>query len=191
MKQYNMKSLAFIPIFLIMTTSYSQEDEAKKLPFYEIPTAPESYTPGTVAARMVDGLGFRYYWATDGLRKEDLNFKPSSDARTTEETIDHIYGLSKFIRNSLLENNKDTSKIHTDFKDKRLQTLLNLKVVSDALRKTETPFNLDETGVPFWNIINGPIADALWHCGQVVSFRRSSGNPFNPKVDVFMGKLKD
>ena len=43
---------------------------------------------------MIDGLGFRYYWATHGLRPEDLNYKPSETNRTIEETIDHIYNLS-------------------------------------------------------------------------------------------------
>lgn len=40
-------------------------------------------------------------------------------------------------------------------------------------------------------MLNGPIADALWHVGQVVSFRRSSGNPFNSKVSVFSGKVRE
>ena len=42
-----------------------------------------------------------------------------------------------------------------------------------------------------WNQINGPIADALWHCGQVVSFRRASGNPYNSKASLFTGKLRE
>jgi len=40
---------------------------------------------------------------------------------------------------------------------------------------------------PFWNLINGPISDALWHVGQVVTFRRSSGNPFPAGVSVLTG----
>jgi hypothetical protein len=44
---------------------------------------------------------------------------------------------------------------------------------------------------PFWNNLNGPIADAIWHTGQVVLLRRSSGNPFNSKVSVLSGKLRD
>lgn len=183
-------SLIILKTLLVMN-AYSQHSEEERLPYYEIPEAPEAYTAGTVAARMVDGLGFRYYWATDGLRDEDLKFKPNDAARTTAETIDHIYGLSKFIRNNVLETNKDINKEELNFEDKRKQTLLNFKIVSDALRNPQDPFNLDETGVPFWNIINGPISDALWHCGQVVSFRRSSGNPFNSKVSVFSGKLKE
>ena len=40
---------------------------------------------------------------------------------------------------------------------------------------------------PLWNLINGPISDALYHTGQVVSFRRSSGNPIPKGVNVFLG----
>jgi hypothetical protein len=43
---------------------------------------------------------------------------------------------------------------------------------------------------PFWNQINGPIADCLWHVGQVVSFRRASGNPFTDKANVFTGTVR-
>ena len=68
---------------------------------------------------------------------------------------------------------------------------MNFKAVSDVLRRIETAFQLENTEVPFWNIINGPIADALWHCGQVVMLRRASGNPFNAKVNVFKGKVSD
>ena len=39
---------------------------------------------------------------------------------------------------------------------------------------------------PFWHIINGPVADALTHVGQINSFRRLAGNP-TPKARVFVG----
>ena len=41
-------------------------------------------------------------------------------------------------------------------------------------------------GRSFWHIINGPIADAFTHVGQINSFRRLSGNPV-PKANVFTG----
>ncbi|WNH07612.1 hypothetical protein [Thalassobellus suaedae] len=99
------------------------------------------------------------------MRIEDFEYKPSESGRTSAETIEHIYGLSKFIRNSVLSNNKDTNVSEFNFKDKRKQTLLNFKMVSDVLRSAEKSFKLEDTEVPFWNIINGPISDALWHCG--------------------------
>jgi hypothetical protein len=44
---------------------------------------------------------------------------------------------------------------------------------------------------PFWNLINGPISDCLWHVGQVVSFRRASGNPLSDKISVLTGKARE
>ncbi len=170
------------------------------LPYAEIPSPPEAYTAGSVASRMIDGLGFRYYWATEGLRPEDLSYKPSVEARTAEETIDHILGLSYVVLNSALKKvNAAREDDPLTFDEKRAQTLINLEQASKILRSAE---NLEDYPVvfkrnestseyPFWNQINGPIADAIWHCGQLVSFRRASGNPFNSKVSVFSGKLRD
>ncbi len=49
-----------------------------------IPANQETSASGNVVARIIDGLGFRYYWGTEGLREEDLKFKPSEEARTTK-----------------------------------------------------------------------------------------------------------
>ena len=193
---------SILPLVCICFASFGMfgQESQDKLPYYEIPEYPESYTPGSVAARMIDGLGFRYYWATEGLREEDLAFKPNEEARTSAETIDHIYGLSKTIINSALHkpNVRDGSEEVMTFAEKRKKTLENFKTAADILR-TATDLsgytivfqNGDQRNeYPFWNHINGPIADAIWHCGQVVSFRRSSGNPFNSKVSVFSGTVR-
>ena len=181
-----------IVLIMLLTTAITiSQNKMETLPFYEIEAYPETYNSNLLVARMVDGLGFRYYWATEGLTDADLIFKASESSRTSHDIIDHIYGLSKFIRNSVLEENKDENKDDLDFPEMRKQTLLNLKEVSDALKNSEETFKFDNTAVPFWNIINGPISDALWHCGQVVMLRRASGNPFNSKVSVFRGQVKD
>jgi len=39
-------------------------------------------------------------------------------------------------------------------------------------------------------MMNGPLADAIYHVGQIVVFRRANGNPQNPRVNVFMGKTE-
>lgn len=177
----------------------SQENN-DSLPYAELPEVSSTYTAGTVAARMVDGLGFRYYWASEGLRSEDLSFKPSAEARTTDETIDHILGLSTVILNSALHKvNEGNDFSELSFTEKRELTLVNLKTAADIFRKSEdlNQFTVVFKGskgnseYPFWNQINGPIADAIWHCGQLVSFRRASGNPFNSKASMFMGKLRE
>ncbi|WP_242134931.1 hypothetical protein [Aestuariivivens marinum] len=179
-----------LPIALMLTVFVmAQQDE--KLPYYEIPQHAESYTAGAVASRMVDGLGFRYYWATEGLRPEDLSYKPSETGRTIEETIDHIFGLCNFILGNISEDKGRSEKKELTFEERRKQTLLSIKKASDILRQMEDLSKFDNDRFPFWNIINGPIADALWHCGQVVMLRRASGNPFNSKVSVFFGKLRE
>ena len=181
------------PKFFVMDT----------LPYYEIPHYPEKYTPETVVIRMIDGIGFRFYWATEGLRPQDLEFKPSPEARTSEETVDHILGLSYVILNAIQKKVNTKSGEETSpltFEMKRRLTLENLKTASDLLKNSKG--NLDDykiifkngdktTEYPFWNLINGPIEDAVWHVGQVVSFRRSSGNPFNSKVSVLAGKVRE
>jgi hypothetical protein len=190
------KSNLFIICLLLLNMINAQSE---KLPYYEIPEASENYTAGTVVARMIDGLGFRYYWATEGLRAEDLTFKPSDDARTAGETVDHIYGLTKMILNSALKQpNEASDLIEMTFVEKRAKTLNMLKQAADIFRVTEDlgQFKIvlnrgeNTTEYPFWNQINGPIADALWHCGQVITFRRSSGNPYNSKASVFTGTVK-
>ena len=188
-----MKYIFLFSLLLVAFSSQSQEE----LPYYEIPEAPERFTAGTVAARAVDGLGFRYYWATEGLREEDLAFKPNEGARTNLETIEHIYGLSKMIVNSTLkkDNNIKADEEELSFDAMRKATLINFKTAADILRTSEDisqyKIIFGEREIPFWNQINGPIEDAVWHCGQVVLLRRSSGNPFNSKVSVFSGKLRD
>ena len=193
-----MRNLLLLVAIIVSCQLRAQD---KTLPYYEIPAAAENFTAGSVASRMIDGLGFRFYWATEGLRAEDLSFKPSESARTSEETIQHIYEMSRIIVNSTT-NTVNTSGKHEkiSFTEMRKQVLENLKAASDRLRKSTDQEmknfkiifkNGDQVEeYPFWNQLNGPIADCLWHVGQIVSFRRSSGNPFNNKAEVFTGTVE-
>lgn len=186
-----MRNISALLLFFVFMTMNSQEPTEEKLPYYEIPEHAETYTAGTVAARMIDGLGFRYYWATEGLRDEDLAYKPGETSRTSSETLDHILGLSNFILGSISKTPMKREEGDLSFKDKRKLTLMNFKKASDILRHADDLAQFDSSRFPFWNIVNGPIADALWHCGQIVLLRRASGNPFNSKVSVFAGKLRE
>ncbi len=181
-----------------MKTNTNSNEE---LPYRQIPDYPDTYTPGNVAARMVDGLGYRYYWATEGLTEKDLDYKPSEDGRRTGETLDHILGLSLTIVNSV-ENRVNTrfDRSGLSFEQKRKMTLENIKKTSEILKRGEGTeiegykiiFQRGEktTEFPYWNMLTGPIADAIYHTGQVVSYRRSSGNPMDPGVNVFIGKTR-
>jgi hypothetical protein len=167
--------------------------------FASIPSAPERYTAENVAARMVDGLGFRYYWASEGLRTVDLAFETNDEARSTRETLNHIYDLTTIIKFSAVQLDyiPDTLTSKYSFEELRTKTLDNLKIASSAFKKSDanvannkivfTRPDGSKRKLDFWYLINGPISDALWHVGQVVSFRRSSGNPFPKGVNVLMG----
>ena len=184
---YQMKNILVFIFTLYISIMTAQES----LPYYEIPEAAKEFTPGTTASRMVDGLGFRYYWATEGLTEKDLSFKPNTEARTSEETIDHILGLSQVILNATLKVANGEKQPKMTFAEKRKKTLKNLQQASKILRESKDisqyKIIFGKTEFPFWNAINGPIADAIWHVGQVVSFRRSSGNPFPKGVSVLRG----
>ncbi|MFC0605339.1 hypothetical protein [Winogradskyella pulchriflava] len=190
-----MKSIPFVFALFITTIGFSQETSEDSLPYYEIPEYSEEFTAGTMAARMVDALGFRFYWATDSLTEKDLAYKANEDGRSAEETIEHIYNLSKVIVNSTLK--KPNTKVDEDlsYEELRAQTLNNLKTAADILRSSDDisqyKIIFGEQEIPFWNQVNGPIADAIWHCGQIVIYRRTTGNPINPKVNHFSGKVKN
>ena len=188
-----MKSLLFFIFFTIIFTMNAQE----KLPYYEIPKMEETYTAQTTVARMIDGLGFRFYWASEGLTEKDLSYQPIGKGRTCIETIDHIYDLSAtMLRLTNTDFKQIKAKDEMTFLEMRKQTLLNLEALRNKVLLTNDLSELsvkkeDKITIPFFYMINGPIADAIWHTGQISSFRRSSGNPINSKVNHFSGTIRD
>lgn len=189
-----MKKIILI-LFLTMNTMNSQE----KLPFYEITEIPNEINSTNLMVRMIEGLGFRYHWATENITEKDLKYRPSKDAMSNYETIEHIYDLSNTIYNSSksLPNIRSQKKTSMDFISLRKETLNNLKLTREVftsfndedLKNVKIIFqgNSGNYEFPIWNLINGPISDAIYHTGQLVSFRRTSGNPIPKGVNVFLG----
>ena len=182
------------------TTVYGQKTASNEPSYEKMPPAPENYRPGNVLVRMIDGLGYRFYWATEGLHSEDLEYRPTDEARSTAETIDHILSLTTWIANvtegaSAKEINQGKSR---SWSEKRAQVLHNLWQTRQWLVDREeeelaalriiTGNRKGAAELPYWNMINGPIADAIYHTGQIVVLRRISGNPMSSKVDVFRGE---
>lgn len=191
---------------LVLSIIFAVEIQAQQMgtiPYYQIPDYPSSYTSGNVISRLIDGLGYRYYWASEGLTEKDLLFRPSLEGKNTLETIAHINELSLTILNVAMHvpNERPYKANEKSYEKHRSETLINFKKASELfLLKTEK--ELDECLIifkrgektsefPFWNLINGQIADAIYHTGQLVSFRRSSGNPINSQVNVFTGKTAE
>ena len=70
---------------------------ADKAPFHIIPDSPDTISCVNIITRMLQGLGFRYHWATKGLRNKDLDYRPTDSAKNCLETLKHIYILVEII----------------------------------------------------------------------------------------------
>lgn len=201
-----MRSLFATTLIIVSFGVVAQPDDQMRSDqdyYYEIPDYPEAYTATAVAARMVDGLGFRFYWASEGLYGEELSYRPSPEGRNIDETLDHMYGLSDAILNAVSGKTSVRPLKEQDwtYKEKRAAILENIKKTSELL-KADDPKNMKDYAVvfqngdnryeyPFWNMINGPIADAIYHTGQIVLLRRAAGNPINPNISVLRGSVRD
>ena len=190
------KNLCFSLLFLsYMNNSYSQIE----LPLSKIPKAPKEISSSTITARMIQGLGFRYYWATEDLTTKDLLYRPSEDAQSNYETLEHIYSLALMINNATnsTPNIRPLKEVPNNFESLRKETLNQLEIAcTNFLAAGENDIESmniifkrknDQSSFPIWNLINGPISDAIYHTGQIISFRRTSGNPVPKGVNVFLG----
>ena len=170
--------------------------------FKDISEYPTEINNGNIISRMINGLGYRYYWATEKLRENDLRYRPSNDAYSTKETMVHIFTLSKTLYNTTLSkiNERPDIDIPSDYENIRNETLQFLEKASknfsnlnsEELYQMKIKFNRGGTikSFPIWNLLNGPIADAIYHTGQIVSFRRTTGNPIDSSANVFMGSYR-
>jgi hypothetical protein len=151
---------------------------------------------------MIQGLGYRFYWASKDLGAEDLSYRPSKEAASSLETLQHIYVLSLMILNASTStpNKRDLSSLSEDYRILR-QNILNNLDQSAQLYSGKSEEEVHQMNViferegkvsrfPVWNLLNGPLSDAIYHTGQLVSFRRTTGNPIQKGVNVFLGKTK-
>ena len=163
-----------------------------ELPYLTIPDPPEEVTATAVLARLVDGLGFRYSWATEGLREEDYDYQPSPDSMTMKQLLKHIHGLVAWILQSLSGDSQSIPKTPTLLEIRSL-TLEKMEMIRSHLiimnpdKLVSLLINTRSGEHPFWNMVNGPLSDALTHVGQINSWRRLNGNPV-PRHSVFLGK---
>ena len=165
------------------------------LPFYNIPEAPKHTSPANIIARMVDGLGFRYYWATEGLDETIMSFRPSPSSMNMADLMAHIYSMSHTVNRVFNGQSVFDKTLHT-FDDFRTATLIiydslskRLKNMSDQeLELCQLTFRNSQQSYSFWYLINGQIADSLTHVGQITSWRRTAGHPVRQGTNMFSGK---
>lgn len=171
--------------------------------FKEINEYPASLTVANTLLRMIDGIGFRYYWGTQGISESDLSFSPGNEGRTMHETLHHIHYMCLFIANSL--EGKVTSfpepASSTPFPDVREETLGTLNQIRTLLtssadedlevKNLKIAANGNSFETPIWHLINGPILDMSNHLGQLIMMRRANGNPIDARVQPFFCKIME
>ena len=164
-----------------------------ELPYYKLPDPPEKMNATGILIRFVDSLGFRYRWATEGLREENMDFQPCDSSMKLGELIKHLYELvsvtDTFITGK--EHERKGSMSLEEWRKKTLEIAFDLSKALKGLddeylgkRRWFVPWGGKE--YPIWYLINGPLSDALTHVGQVASWRRINGNPISG-ANVFFG----
>jgi len=166
--------------------------------FKQITEPPTKIAATTSIARLVDGLGFRYFWATEGLSEKEYYFSPGNGSMTITELNLHIYDLAFVAYKTFGGNPIYIKEKLTSFELTR-EAILNLYEQLRNLLLSLAATDLEacsfyakkyEQEFPFWYMLNGPIADALTHVGQLTSWRRLAGNPQTAGVNVFLGIKK-
>ena len=166
-------------------------DKNQELPFEDISITPNDLTATNTLLRMVEGLAFRYRWATENLSEENIKFKPHPTSMSVEEVNAHIFDLVDST-NRVFGGEKQNKDSLNSFHKLRIKSLNILADLSERLKEmsdedlSEIEKNTSRK-LPFWYWINGPLADALTHVGQITSWRRIAGNPQLKGINVFIG----
>ncbi len=121
---------------------------SKDAPFREIPDYPSHLDASTVVVRVLDGLGFRFYWATEGLSDEDYAFRPCPGAMSLAEVQEHIWGLVIWMSLAMGGEERTRPKENALVRDAALEVLLSLRNAFDALSDEELQ-KIQLQGKPF------------------------------------------
>ena len=151
--------------------------------YHRIDEYPERVNAVAVVLRLLDGLGFRFYWATYELDGDDYGFTPAEGGNSIGWMVSHIWGLLNWI---YLNITGEQAKRPSSEIDQRNHVLNLIRMIQEDINRMsdEQLAEVQIEGLPFWHIINGPISDALSHIGQINMARRLMGKP-TPEANVF------
>jgi uncharacterized damage-inducible protein DinB len=143
---------------------------------------PDELVVSNAIARLIDGLGYRLYWALHGLKEEECQYILCDGAPSIKDILWHILGLVNWVYMHVY-GQQMTRK--PSIIDQGIDTLLALeKLYQTFLQMSDdelAQYKLEERS--FWSYINMPLADALHHVGQVSILRRGAGNPVAKERD--------
>ncbi len=160
--------LPILLLFLILLnygSTYSQKN-IDKLPYRKMPKYSEDINYGFVMSRIIDELGYTYYWASEGLNKEDFvnEYGSKNILYALLENIDQVsYIIASLTLNDSISDNVYVEKSLNELRKKMLFNLIN---ASNKLYLTE-----DSANLPLWGILSKPISDVKWYTDQIISYR--------------------
>ena len=109
-------------------------DRNKEIPFEDISKIPTELTATNALLRVVEGLGFRYRWATENLSEDNIKFRPHPTSMNIEELNAHIFDLinSTF---RVFGGEKQNIDSLNSFQQIRKKSLFILEDLSERLKK--------------------------------------------------------
>jgi hypothetical protein len=144
--------------------------------FRTYPQEPDELSVSNAIARLIDGLGYRLYWALYGLKEEECEYTLCDGANSIRDILWHILGLVNWVYMHVY-GHQMTRK--PSIIDQGTDTLLALEKLRQTFLEMSdeelTHYKLEDRS--FWSYINMPLSDALHHVGQVSILRRAAGNP--------------
>lgn len=144
---------------------------------------PKRVNAVTVVLRLLDGLGFRFYWATYKLDEDDFEFTPAEGGNSIGWMVSHIWGLLNWVYLNIRGEQAIQPPSRVDQRNHVLDLIRTIR--EDFTRMSDEQLaEVRIEDLPFWHIINGPISDALSHVGQINMARRLMGKP-TPEANVF------
>ncbi len=144
--------------------------------FKSYPEPPQEISASNAIARMLDGLGYRLYWALRGLGEEDCDYRLCEGAKSIHEIIEHILDLVNWMYMHIYGQQMKRPENIIEQGREVLRALEQLRKFLIEMEDKDLP-NYKLEDLPFWNFINMPISDALHHVGQLAILRRATGNP--------------
>jgi hypothetical protein len=153
--------------------------------YHVLPAPPDEITAANIICRMLAGIGFRFYWATEALPEKAYAFRPGEGARSIGETVEHIWDLLNWTYSAMDPAGKAKPGGAKQMREDALELIAILEerfsnMDTDALAALHLLNQL------FWPVINGPLSDVLTHVGQIATLRRMAGSPV-PDSNPFEG----
>jgi hypothetical protein len=153
--------------------------------YHSIPATPGEISAVNIVCRVLAGMGFRFYWATEQLTEKTYTFQPCEGARSIGETVEHIWDLLNWIYCAIDPKGKVKPSESKEMRESSLELIAVLEETFSKMDNEELA-SIKILNQSFWPIINGPLSDVLTHIGQITTLRRMVGSPV-PNSNPFEG----